>query len=139
MGWFRQQQVKVLGKEAKVVLSLDYGTKNIGICVAETYTGQTKPLPAIENNSALFGKLNELLEDWKPNLVLIGIPPKMKEDFRDGLIRTKNYFVKELNMKVIEINEDFTSQGLDKDKKKYMKDSYSAELIFQDWFNNKDG
>ena len=139
MGWFRQQQVKVLGKEAKVVLSLDYGTKNIGICVAETYTGQTKPLPVIENNSALFGKLNELLEDWKPSLVLIGIPPKMKEDFRDGLIRTKNYFVKELNMKVIEINEDFTSQGLDKDKKKYMKDSYSAELIFQDWFNNKDG
>jgi len=128
-----------LGKEAKVVLSLDYGTKNIGICVAETYTGQTKPLPAIKNNSALFGKLNELLEDWKPNLVLIGIPPKMKEDFRDGLIRTKNYFVEELNMKVIEINEDFTSQGLDKDKKKYMKDSYSAELIFQDWFNNKDG
>ena len=128
-----------MGKEAKVVLSLDYGTKNIGICVAETYTGQTKPIPVIKNNSALYEKLNELLEDWKPNLVLIGIPPKMKEDFRDGLIKTKNYFVKELNIKVIEINEDLTSQGLDKDKKRYMKDSYSAELIFQDWFNNKDG
>ena len=128
-----------MSKQAKVVLSLDYGTKNIGICVAETYTGQTKPLPVIKNNSALFEKLNELLEDWKPNLVLIGVPPKMKEDFRDGLIRTKNYFVKELNIKVIEIDEDLTSQGLDKDKKRHMKDSYSAELIFQDWFNNKDG
>ena len=128
-----------MGKQAKVVLSLDYGTKNIGICVAETYTGQTKPLPVIKNNSDLFENFNELLEDWKPNLVLIGIPPEMTEEFSDGLMRTKNYFLNELNMKVIEINEDFTSQGLDKDKKKYMKDSYSAELIFQDWFNNKYG
>ena len=128
-----------MSKQAKVVLSIDYGTKNIGICVAETFTGQTKPLPIIKNNRALFGNLNELFEDWKPNLVLIGIPPKMTEDFRDGLIRIKNYLIKELKTEVVQISEDFTTQGLDKDKKKYMKDSHSAELIFQDWFNSKDG
>ena len=128
-----------MSKQAKVVLSLDYGTKNIGVCIAETYTGQTKPLPIITNNKSVFENLNKLLETWRPNLVLIGIPPKMSEDFRDGMTRTKNFFVKDLNMKVIEVNEDYTTQGLDNNKKKYMKDSYSAELIFQDWFNNKDG
>ena len=126
-------------KQAKVVLSLDYGTKKIGICVAETFTGQTKPLPVIKNNNSLFENLNRLHEDWRPNLILIGVPPKMTEDFMDGLIRTKNYFVKKLKIEVVEINEDFTTQGLNKDKKRHMKDSYSAELIFQDWFNNKDG
>ena len=139
MGQFRQQQVKVLSKQAKVVLSLDYGTKNIGVCIAETYTGQTKPLPVITNNKSVFENLNKLLETWRPNLVLIGIPPKMSEDFRDGMTRTKNFFVKDLNMKVIEVNEDYTTQGLDNSKKKHMKDSHSAELIFQDWFNSKDG
>ena len=128
-----------MSKQAKVVLSLDYGTKKIGICVAETFTGQTKPLPVIKNNNSLFENLNRLHEDWRPNLILIGIPPKMTEDFMDGLIRTKNYFVKKLKIEVVEINEDFTTQGLNKDKKRHMKDSYSAELIFQDWFNNKDG
>ena len=128
-----------MSKQAKVVLSLDYGTKNIGICVAETFTGQTKPLPVIKNNNSLFENLNRLHEDWRPNLILIGVPPKMTEDFMDGLIRTKNYFVKKLKIEVVEINEDFTTQGLNKDKKRHMKDSYSAELIFQDWFNNKDG
>tara|TARA_X000000950_G_scaffold278607_1_gene369865 strand:+ start:124 stop:510 length:387 start_codon:yes stop_codon:yes gene_type:complete len=128
-----------LSKQAKVVLSLDYGTKKIGICVAETFTGQTKPLPVIKNNNSLFENLNRLHEDWRPNLILIGVPPKMTEDFMDGLIRTKNYFVKKLKIEVVEINEDFTTQGLNKDKKRHMKDSYSAELIFQDWFNNKDG
>ena len=139
MGQFRQQQVKVLSKQAKVVLSLDYGTKNIGVCIAETYTGQTKPLPVITNNKSVFENLNKLLETWRPNLVLIGIPPKMSEVFRDGVTRTKNFFVKDLNMKVIEVNEDYTTQGLDNSKKKHMKDSHSAVLIFQDWFNNKDG
>jgi len=128
-----------LSKQAKVVLSLDYGTKNIGACIAETYTGQTKPLPTIKNNKSVFENLNKLVETWRPNLVLIGVPPKMSEDFRDGLTRTKNFFAKDLNMKVVEVNEDYTTQGLDNLKKKYMKDSHSAELIFQDWFNNKDG
>ena len=128
-----------MSKQAKVVLSLDYGTKNIGVCIAETYTGQTKPLPTITNNKSVFENLNKLFETWRPNLVLIGIPPKMSEDFRDGMTRTKNFFVKDLNMKVIEVNEDYTTQGLDNSKKKHMKDSHSAELIFQDWFNNKDG
>lgn len=128
-----------MSKQAKVVLSLDYGTKNIGACIAETYTGQTKPLPTIKNNKSVFENLNKLVETWRPNLVLIGVPPKMSEDFRDGLTRTKNFFAKDLNMKVVEVNEDYTTQGLDNLKKKYMKDSHSAELIFQDWFNNKDG
>ena len=128
-----------MSKQAKVVLSLDYGTKNIGVCIAETHTGQTKPLPTITNNKSVFENLNKLFETWRPNLVLIGIPPKMSEDFRDGMARTKNFFVKDLNLKVIEVNEDYTTQGLDNNKKKHMKDSHSAELIFQDWFNNKDG
>ena len=128
-----------MSKEAKVVLSLDYGTKNIGTCIAETYTGQTKPLPVIKNNDSFYNELDILLREWKPNIVLIGIPPKRSSDFNDGLNEAKAYIVNEHEIKVIEVNEDFTTQGLDKDKKNHMKDSYSAELIFQDWFNGIDG
>ena len=128
-----------MSKEAKVVLSLDYGTKNIGTCIAETYTGQTKPLPVIKNNDSFYTVLDNLLREWRPNIVLIGIPPKMSSDFNDGLNEAKAYIVNEHKIKVIEVNEDFTTQGLDKDKKNHMKDSHSAELIFQDWFNDKDG
>ena len=128
-----------MSKEAKVVLSLDYGTKNIGICIAETYTGQTKPLPVIKNNDSFYTELDNLLKEWRPNIVLIGIPPKMSSDFNDGLNEAKSYIINEHKIKVIEVNEDFTTQGLDKYKKNHMKDSHSAELIFQDWFNDIDG
>ena len=128
-----------MSKEAKVVLSLDYGTKNIGTCIAETYTGQTKPLAVIKNNDSFYAELDVLLKEWRPNIVLIGIPPKMSSDFNDGFNEAKSYIANEHKIKVIEVNEDFTTQGLDKGKKNHMKDSHSAELIFQDWFNDIDG
>tara|TARA_B100001989_G_scaffold201714_1_gene150134 strand:- start:187 stop:573 length:387 start_codon:yes stop_codon:yes gene_type:complete len=128
-----------LSKEAKVVLSLDYGTENIGTCIAETYTGQTKPLPVIKNNDSFYAVLDNLLSEWSPNIVLIGIPPRMSSAFNEGLNEAKAYIANEHKIKVIEVNEDFTTQGLDKDKKNHMKDSHSAELIFQDWFNDIDG
>ena len=128
-----------MSKEAKVVLSLDYGTKNIGTCIAETYTGQTKPLPVIKNNGSFHDVLDKLVREWRPNIVLIGVPPKMSSEFNDGLNEAKSYIINEHKIKVIEVNEDFTTQGLDKDKKNQMKDSHSAELIFKDWFNDTDG
>ncbi len=128
-----------MSKEAKVVLSIDYGTKNIGTCIAETYTGQTKPLPIIKNDDSLYGALDRLLKEWNPNIVIVGIPPNMNAEFNKGLAKIKDYLLSDHNINVIEVDEDFTTQGLDEDKKKFMKDSYSAELIFQDWFNNIDG
>ena len=128
-----------MSKEAKVVLSLDYGTENIGTCIAETYTGQTKPLPVIKNNDSFYAVLDNLLSEWRPNIILIGIPPKMSSAFNKGLNEAKAYIANEHKIKVIEVNEDFTTQGLDKDKRNNMKDSHSAELIFQDWFNGING
>ena len=79
-------------KDAKVVLSLDYGTKKIGICIAETYTGQTKPLPIVKNDKSLHKSLDTLVEEWKPNLLIIGVPPKMTEGTRVSL--AFNVFIK---------------------------------------------
>ncbi len=79
-----------MSREAKVVLSLDYGTKNIGTCIAETYTGQTKPLPVIKNNESFHDVLDKLVREWRPNIVLIGVPPKMSSEFNNGLNKVLN-------------------------------------------------
>ena len=42
-----------MSKQANVVLSLDFGTKKIGVCIAETYTGQSSPLPVLKNDEHL--------------------------------------------------------------------------------------
>ena len=48
-------------------------------------------------------------------------------------------FLNKYSLEAIDVNEDFTSQSLVNSKKNDMKDSFSAELIFQDWFNNNYG
>ena len=126
-------------KEAKVVFSIDYGTKNIGICVAETFTGQSKPLQIIKNNNSVELVFDKLFEEWMPNMILIGIPSKMNENFENNLNKFKTYIQSKYKIELIMINEDFTSQGLEAEKKKTMKDSHSAALIFEDWFNQTYG
>jgi RNase H-fold protein (predicted Holliday junction resolvase) len=96
-------------------------------------------LPIIKNDKALYDSLDALMEEWKPNLLLIGKPSKMSEDFNLGLTKLKEFFSNKHNLEPVDVNEDFTSQSLNISKKKDMKDSFSAELIFQDWFNDNYG
>ena len=68
-----------MSKQANVVLSLDFGTKKIGVCIAETYTGQSSPLPVLKNDEHLFDNLDEVINEWLPNFCIIGKPKEMKE------------------------------------------------------------
>jgi RNAse H-fold protein YqgF len=126
-----------LSKQANVVISLDFGTKKIGVCIAETYTGQSSPLPVLKNDDNLFNNLDDVINEWLPNFCIIGKPRKMKEDFKEAYRNFYKSFEDRYEINITEVNEDFTSQAVSKEKKKQDYDSYSATLIFEEWFNNK--
>ena len=126
-----------MSKQANVVISLDFGTKKIGVCIAETYTGQSSPLPVLKNDDYLFNNLDNVINEWLPNFCIIGKPREMKEDFKEAYRNFYKSFEDRYEINITEVNEDFTSQAVSKEKKKQDYDSYSATLIFEDWFNNK--
>ncbi len=126
-----------MSKQANVVISLDFGTKKIGVCIAETYTGQSSPLPVLKNDDNLFNNLDDVINEWLPNFCIIGKPRKMKEDFKEAYRNFYKSFEDRYEINITEVNEDFTSQAVSKEKKKQDYDSYSATLIFEEWFNNK--
>jgi len=128
-----------LNKQANVVLSLDFGTKKIGLCIAETYTGQSSPLPVLKNDECLFNNLDEVINEWLPNFCIIGKPKEMKENFKEAYKHFFRTFKKRYGINIKEVNEDFTSQAVAKEKKKQEYDSYSAALIFEEWFNHNNG
>lgn len=128
-----------MSKQANVVLSLDFGTKKIGVCIAETYTGQSSPLPVLKNDEHLFDNLDEVINEWLPNFCIIGKPKEMKENFKEAYIDFLKVFKKRYEIKIEEVNEDFTSQAVNKEDKKQEYDSYSAALIFEEWFNQNNG
>ena len=126
-----------MSKQANVVISLDFGTKKIGVCIAETYTGQSSPLPVLKNDDYLFNNLDNVINEWLPNFCIIGKPREMKEDFKEAYRNFYKSFEDRYEINITEVNEDFTSQAVSKEKKKQDYDSYSATLIFEEWFNNK--
>ena len=121
------------------MLSLDFGTKKIGVCIAETYTGQSSPLPVLKNDEHLFDNLDKIINEWLPNLCIIGKPKEMKENFKEAYKDFFKVFKERYEISIEEVNEDFTSQAVNKEDKKQEYDSYSAALIFEEWFNQNNG
>jgi putative Holliday junction resolvase len=120
-----------LSKKAEVVICFDYGTKKIGACIGETYTGACSPLKVIKNDSTLVEGIKNLVEEWNPNFILVGMPSKPSTEFEKGVLNFIETIKITFELKVLKANEDFTSAGIQANN----KDARSATLIFEDWFN----
>ena len=120
-----------MSKKAEVVICFDYGTKKIGACIGETYTGACSPLKVIKNDSTLVEGIKNLVEEWNPNFILVGMPNKPSTEFAKGVSNFIETLKITFELKVLKANEDFTSAGIQANN----KDARSATLIFEDWFN----
>ena len=120
-----------MSKKAEVVICFDYGTKKIGACIGETYTGACSPLKVIKNDSTLVEGIKNLVDEWNPNFILVGMPGKPSAEFEKGISNFIETLKITFELKVLTANEDFTSGGIQADN----KDAKSATLIFEDWFN----
>lgn len=120
-----------MSKKAEVVICFDYGTKKIGACIGETYTGACSPLKVIKNDSTLVEGIKNLVEEWNPNFILVGMPSKPSTEFEKGVLNFIETIKITFELKVLKANEDFTSAGIQANN----KDARSATLIFEDWFN----
>ena len=73
--WDNLKENKNSSKEANVVLSLDFGTKKIGVCIVQKpIRDKAPPLPVLKNDEHLFDNLDEVINEWLPNFCIIGKP-----------------------------------------------------------------
>ena len=58
------------------IISFDFGTKKIGVAVGQTLTKTSSPLSIIFNhrNKINWPEIEEVLNEWKPELILVGKP-----------------------------------------------------------------
>ncbi len=120
-----------MSKKAEVVICFDYGTKKIGACIGETYTGACSPLKVLKNDSTLVEGIKNLVDEWNPNFILVGMPSKPSTEFEKSVSNFIETLKITFELKVLTANEDFTSAGIQANN----KDAKSATLIFEDWFN----
>jgi putative Holliday junction resolvase len=131
------------------VLCFDFGLKRIGVAVGETLLGRANPLVTLETatNAARFAAIARLIEEWRPALLLVGLPLSMDGTEHEMTVRCRR-FANQLHgrfgLPVTLIDERLTSAaadaelreaGLDWKARRKRVDALAARHILQDYFD----
>ena len=124
------------------IVSFDFGTKKIGIAVGQTKTKTSSPLEIIfnKNNAVNWVKISSIINEWKPDLLLVGKPLNM--DGTDSDIMEKvDIFFKKLG-KVTKVPCEYVDERLTSfearqnlaDLKTDLIDAHAAKILIDNWF-----
>lgn len=63
----------------RLVLCFDYGTKQIGVAVGQTVTGQARELCVLKAQNGVpdWGRVEALIKEWQPDAIVVGLPLNM--------------------------------------------------------------
>jgi len=131
------------------VLAFDFGEKRIGVAVGDWEVGIAHPLQTIddEGNDARFAIIAQLISEWKPKQLVVGLPAYM-DGVEHELSRLCRRFARRLegrfNLPAILVDERLTSQeasqslreaGIYGRSQKAMLDQVAAQRILQSHFD----
>jgi|SaaInlStandDraft_2_1057019.scaffolds.fasta_scaffold02832_2 putative Holliday junction resolvase len=139
-----------------VFIGFDFGTKKIGVAIAQTITNTATPMPAIKmiNGQPKWNDLDEIISDFKPKKAIIGIPDSENKQTKKLITKIKIFssaLEKKYTIPTILINEGFSTQmakqelkdkrqsGVLKNRiKKGQTDSTAAKIILEQWLKLND-
>ena len=125
------------------ILSFDFGTKKIGVAVGQTKTRTSSPLEVIfnKNNVTNWSKIHSIVEEWRPELILVGKPLNMDGTDSD-IMKKVNIFFEKLN-KITNIPCEYVDERLTSfearqnlgELKTDLIDAHAAKILIDNWFN----
>ena len=125
------------------ILSFDFGTKKIGVAVGQTKTRTSSPLEVIfnKNNVTNWSKIHSIVEEWRPELILVGKPLNMDGTDSD-IMKTVNIFFKKLN-KITNIQCEYVDERLTSfearqnllEIKTDLVDAHAAKILIDHWLS----
>lgn len=131
------------------VLAFDFGEKRIGLAVGETILKAAHPLTTIESetNDARFNAIAAIIQEWRPSLLIVGLPTYM-DGSEHLLTNLAKKFAQRLegrfNLPVMMMDERLSSAeaaqnlsaaGVKGSKQKSLIDAVAAQTILQSYFD----
>ena len=76
----------------ETVMAIDFGLRNIGIAVGNTLSGTAQPLTIIGARDGVpdWAALSQLLDEWRPQRILVGLPLNMDGTQSELAQRSRN-------------------------------------------------
>lgn len=140
-------------KPARTLLGFDFGSKRIGIAIAQEVTGTVNPLTTLQakNNKPDWDAISKLLKEWQPDLCVVGLPLHM-DGSEQPMTQAARRFANQLNgryqVPVALVDERLSSNEAElllKERSptnsgfhdKGQVDMISAQLILQSWMSQQ--
>jgi len=125
------------------IVAFDYGTKKIGVAVGQTETYTSSPLQIIynEHEKTNWNEINILIDEWNPELILVGKPINMDGTESDIMKRVDNFF-KKLE-KISNVDCEYIDERLTTFEAKEILgesrmadvDAHAAKILIDNWFD----
>lgn len=99
----------------QTIMAFDYGDARLGVAIGNTLIKIPHPITTIEGDGmwTKIDALEQIINEWKPNIFVLGMPHESDNPKKIQLINTIKNFAKRITRKyereVIIVNEDFTS------------------------------
>lgn len=143
------------GQTVEIVFGLDYGERRIGVAVGNVLTGTSAPLETLpaENGKPRWERLGQLIDDWRPQLLVVG-QPQTEDGTEHPLARRIQAFSDRLRARyglpVRWVDEQFTSAeaearlrtarqtGRRRPIRKEDIDALAAAILLEQWLSRGD-
>lgn len=81
------------GPVHEFILAFDFGLKWVGVAVGQTLTASARPLTTLRAKQGKLKKedLNALIEEWRPNALVVGLPLNMDDSESDMSSRSRRF------------------------------------------------
>ena len=131
--------------ERGTILAFDFGTRRIGVAVGEHATRIAHPLATIESekNAERFAAIAALVDEWRPALLLVGLPTHADRAEHELTARARR-FARQLEgrfgVAVALVDERYSTRaaadalsaaGVKSLKQRPLRDRVAAQIILQ--------
>ena len=133
------QVLKKMNNPPGVIIAFDFGLKRIGTAIGNELSRTARPLGIIkaEANEIRFSEIGELIREWQPAKLVVGLP-----SYPDGteheMTRRCKRFANQLRgrfaLDIILVDERYSSSVLHFQRGK-ADDAHAAALILQQYFD----
>lgn len=132
------------------VLGFDFGEKRIGVAVGDLMLGLAHPLMTIqgERKDQRFGAIEKLLKEWRPAVVVVGLPAHLDGEEHEMSARCRRFAHQlegRFGVKAELVDERLTSAAASEDlndigvrgrRQKAVLDQVAAQRILQSFLDN---
>lgn len=121
------------------IFAFDFGVKRIGVAMGNTMLRQAEPLKVIqaEDNATRFADIQKLLDEWKPALLVVGLPMHPDGNEHEMTARARrfaNQLNGRFNLPVALVDERYSSAVISA-KRGEVIDDRAAAIILQQYFD----